>query len=140
MAGTEMTIEPCNLALIDDISIPVTGDDSDTNTAEHTDLVDIITHALVKIKAGQHKNFRPQRHKRNHKFPCPICDKNCNENQQSTAHSVITEYTANVMARQKLNLTSYQMNLMMYHFTVFYALFIIIQRIIHLVIYQHLKC
>ena len=59
MADTEITItiEPSNLALIDDISAPATGDDSDANTAEHTELADIIRHALVKIKADQHKNF-----------------------------------------------------------------------------------
>ena len=60
-------------------------------------------------------------------------------NNLFTAHSVITGYIADVMAHQKLNLTSYLMNLMTYHFTVFYALFIIMQRVIHLVIYQHLK-
>ena len=74
MTDTEITIKPSNLALIDDISAPTTGDTSDTNTAEHTDLVDTTGHAMVKIKADQHKNFRPQRYKRNHKFPCPICD------------------------------------------------------------------
>ena len=83
MTDTEIIIEPSNLAPIDDISIPTTGDDSDTNTAEHTDFADIIRHALVNIRAGQHKSFRPQRHERNRKFSCPICDKNCHENQQS---------------------------------------------------------
>ena len=87
MADTEITIEPSNLTLIDDISIPTIGEDSDTNTAEYINLADIIRHALVNIKAGQHKNFRPQWHERNHKFPCPICDKNCNENQQSIYYS-----------------------------------------------------
>ena len=120
MTDTEIMIEPSNLALINDISIPTTGDDSDTNSAEYTDLADIIRHALLNIKTGQHKNFRLQHHERNHKIPGPICDKNCNENQHLfTAHSVITGYIANVMAHQKLNLTSYLMNLMMYHFTVF---------------------
>ena len=56
-------------------------------------------------------------------------------NNLFTAHSVITGYIADVMAHQKLNLTSYLMNLMTYHFTVFYC----ILYVIHLVIYQHLK-
>ena len=83
MTDTEITIDPSNLALTDDIPIPTIGDNSDTNTVEYTDLADIIRHALLNIKTGQQKIFRPQRHERNHKFPCPICDKNCNENQQS---------------------------------------------------------
>ena len=83
MTDTEITIDPSNLALIDDIPIPTIGDNSDTNTVEYTDLADIIRHALLNIKTGQHKIFQPQRRERNHKFPCPICDKNCNENQQS---------------------------------------------------------
>ena len=84
MADTEITIDPSNLALIDDISIPTIGDNSDTNTVEYTDLADIIrhAHALLNTKTGQHKSFRPQRRERNHKFPCPIYVKNCNENQQ----------------------------------------------------------
>ena len=57
MADTEIMNKPSNLALIDDISIPAVGDDSDTNTAEYTDLADIIRHALVNIKSGQHKNL-----------------------------------------------------------------------------------
>ena len=49
MADTATTIEPSNLALIDDISIPTIGDDSDTNTAKYTDLADLIRHALLNI-------------------------------------------------------------------------------------------
>ena len=141
MADTEITIEPSNLAFIDDISIPTIGDGSDTNTAGYTGLADVIKHALLNIKTGQHKNFRPQRHERKHKFPFPICAKNCNEKQQSIYCSqCINRVHRKCNGTSKLNLTSYLMNLMMYHFTVFYALFIIMQRFIHLVIYQHLKC
>ena len=57
MADTEITIEPSNLALIDDISIPTIGDDSATNTAEYTDLADIIRHALLNIKTFDHNAY-----------------------------------------------------------------------------------
>ena len=45
MTDTEITIDPSNLASIDDIPIPTIGDNSDTNTVEYTDLADIIRHA-----------------------------------------------------------------------------------------------
>ena len=50
MTDTEITIDPSNLALIDDITIPTIGDNSDTNTVEYTDLADIIMASMTKSK------------------------------------------------------------------------------------------
>ena len=136
MTDTEITTDPSNLALTDDISIPTIGDNSDTNPVEYTDLADIIRHALLSIKAFDHNVM-----KETINFLVLFVIKTAMKiSNLFTAHSVITGYIANVMAHQKLNSTSYLMNLMMYHFIVFYALFTIMQRFIHLVIYQHLKC
>ena len=129
------------MALIDDISIPTIGDDSDTNSAEYTDLADIIRHALVNIKAGQHKNFRPQRHERNHKFPCPICDKNCNENQQSIYCSQCNNWVhrkCNGTSKAEFDILSDEPDDVPFY--CFLGIIHIMQRFIHLVIYQHLKC
>ena len=47
---------------------------------EHTDLADVIMHAMFKIKSDQCNNH--SHHKKIHKFPSPVCEKNCNKNQQ----------------------------------------------------------
>ena len=54
----------------------------DDSTSEHNDLADIIRCAMTKIKIGQY-NDRSRKSKRKCKFPCSVCNKNCNENQQS---------------------------------------------------------
>ena len=45
------------------------------------DLADIIRNAMTKIKTGCLQ--KASKAKRKHKFPCIVCEKNCNVNQQS---------------------------------------------------------
>ena len=49
------------------------------------DLADIIRNAMTKIKTGCQK--KTSKAKRKHKFPCIVCEKNCNVNQQSIVHN-----------------------------------------------------
>ena len=54
---------------------------SDPND-HYADLADIIRTAMGRIKTGVNNN-QVMRKKRSHKFPCAICDKNCEVNKQS---------------------------------------------------------
>ena len=53
---------------------------------EHTDLADVIRHAMFKIKSDQCNNN--SHCKKNYTFPCPVWEKNCNKNQQSSQCSL----------------------------------------------------
>ena len=67
---------------------------------------------ITKIKIGDYNNCS-RKSKRKCKFPCSVCNKNCNENNSlSFAHNVLIGYTANVMALQKLSSTFCQRKMM----------------------------
>ena len=40
---------------------------------EHTDVADVIRHAMFKMKSEQCNNHSHR--KKNYKFPCPVCEK-----------------------------------------------------------------
>ena len=57
--------------------------ESSSDPEDHyADLADIIGITMGRIKTGIYNN-QVMQEKRFHKFPCVICDKNCNVNQQS---------------------------------------------------------
>ena len=71
--------------MTDSSTLPIRNSDL-YDQEEHTDLADVIRHAMFKIKSAQCNNHSHR--KKNYKFPCPVCEKNCNKNQQSVQCSI----------------------------------------------------
>ena len=66
---------------ISDSSTPPIRNSDLYDQEEHTDLADVIRHALFKIKSDQCNSH--SHHKKNYKFSCHVCEKNCNKIQCS---------------------------------------------------------
>ena len=66
--------------MTDSSTLPIRNSDL-YDQEEHTDLADVIRQAMFKIMSDQCNNHSHR--KKNYKFPYPVCEKNCNRNQQS---------------------------------------------------------
>ena len=95
MTDPEIEIEPPNIASKHNSSNFIPDDPT-----EYTDLADIIRCPVTKIKVGDY-NYCSRKSKRKCKFSCSVCNKNCNENQQSIFCSQCTN-----LVHRKCNGTS----------------------------------
>ena len=84
------------------------------------DLIDKIKLAIAKLKATI-KEHCPCKN-RFAKFPCSICDKNCNKNQDAIYCTSCSQWVhRKAIAHLKLSIRNCQMNLMMSPFIVCYV-------------------